>query len=202
MHQGGLESYRRIGALLAKLNIPWYWIPGNHDCAEAMTALWGRITRKLQLQGWLLTLLDSTSDSDGRGSGSLADSELDFLRQQLQVDANHLLVLHHNPIAVDSQWQQAISLGNAQEFNQILANSSRQGAVIFGHLHQHWDIQSGHWRMLACPSSAVQFRKYCEHFEVETLGLESWPGYRWLTLFADGKLDTGVERCDPNQLTE
>ncbi len=202
VHQGGLDSYRRINTALADLNIHPYWIPRNYDCAETMATLWGGISRQVSLDGWRLTLLDSTADPDGRGSGALADSELAFLRQQLTLDTNHVVILHHNPIRVDSQWQQVISLTNAEEFNRILASSSGRGVVLFGHLHQHWDSNFGNWRMLGCPSTAVQFRKHCDYLELETSGVESWPGYRWLILSADGKIDTGVERCDPDQWSE
>ena len=44
--------------------------------------------------------------------------------------------------------------------------------------------------LLASPSTCVQFAPGSEEFKV---GNES-PGYRWLQLYPDGRLETGVSR--------
>ena len=45
-------------------------------------------------------------------------------------------------------------------------------------------------RLLASPSTCIQFAPGSEDFNVSTEA----PGYRWLRLHADGRLETGVER--------
>ena len=50
--------------------------------------------------------------------------------------------------------------------------------------------QRGDLRLLASPSTCVQFAPGSEEFQVD----RSAPGYRWLRLHADGRLDTGVSR--------
>ena len=48
----------------------------------------------------------------------------------------------------------------------------------------------GNVRLLASPSTCVQFTPGSEDFAVDTLA----PGYRWLRLLPDGTLETGVAR--------
>ncbi|KTC63185.1 hypothetical protein AO262_22830 [Pseudomonas fluorescens ABAC62] len=45
-------------------------------------------------------------------------------------------------------------------------------------------------RLLASPSTCIQFAPGSEDFKVS----EQAPGYRWLRLHGDGRLETGVER--------
>lgn len=59
-----------------------------------------------------------------------------------------------------------------------------------GHIHQEFDQQRGNLRLLASPSTCVQFAPGSEEFQVSSEA----PGYRWLRLYADGTLDTGVSR--------
>ncbi|MCY1185550.1 3',5'-cyclic adenosine monophosphate phosphodiesterase CpdA [compost metagenome] len=44
---------------------------------------------------------------------------------------------------------------------------------------------------MATPSTCIQFAARSEDFQVS----EEHPGYRWLRLHADGRLETGVERA-------
>ncbi|MCW8884018.1 MAG: metallophosphoesterase [Motiliproteus sp.] len=199
LHSGGAEGYQRIAKMLQPLSIPWHWIPGNHDDLTVIETTWGTMAGDLSLDGWKLTLLDSTANPDGLGSGSLAGSELDRLQTRLNLPGYHLVVLHHNPMVTESAWQDPIALGNRNQLMKMLHESGRSGALIFGHLHQQWDIKDGNWRLLSCPSTAVQFRKSSEHFVIEDQADEAWPGYRWLQLGAQGELTTAVERCAPDQ---
>ena len=63
-------------------------------------------------------------------------------------------------------------------------------AVLWGHVHQEIDRERNGVRLLASPSTCIQFAPGSEDFNVS----EEAPGYRWLRLHADGRLETGVER--------
>jgi len=45
---------------------------------------------------------------------------------------------------------------------------------------------------MASPSTCVQFLPKSTAFAVD----HAAPGYRWLSLFEDGRIETGVERLD------
>ena len=84
------------------------------------------------------------------------------------------------------------SLRNADALFAILDRHPQARAVLWGHIHQEFDQMRGNLRLLASPSTCVQFAPGSEDFQV---GNEA-PGYRWLRLHADGGLDTGVSRVN------
>ena len=63
-------------------------------------------------------------------------------------------------------------------------------ALLWGHVHQEIDGERNGVRLLASPSTCIQFAPGSEGFQVS----EQAPGYRWLRLHGDGRLETGVER--------
>ena len=72
----------------------------------------------------------------------------------------------------------------------MLARYPQVKAVLWGHVHQEFDQQAAGIRWLATPSTCIQFTPRSADFAVE----EKAPGYRWLRLYADGQLETGVSR--------
>jgi Icc protein len=64
--------------------------------------------------------------------------------------------------------------------------------VLWGHVHQesHHIIDGVEW--MSTPSSCVQFKPGSKEF---ALGSEA-PGYRHLSLYADGRIETAVHRVD------
>ena len=186
VHHGHPDGYRRLVDYLQPFNCPWYWIPGNHDSLPAMNAISRTPSPGFVIPGWRVVLLDSTSSPDGCGAGALAASELQRLQQQLQLaeamGQSLLLVLHHNPMQVQSRWQDAIMLSNAAEFWALLERYSVAVTVLFGHLHQQWDLQQGGVRLLGCPATSVQFKASQPQLVIEQDGEQSVPGYRWLKL--------------------
>ncbi|RCL61780.1 MAG: phosphodiesterase, partial [Pseudomonas sp.] len=55
---------------------------------------------------------------------------------------------------------------------------------------QAFDQSRNGVRLLATPSTGVQFTPQSEDFQVDSAA----PGYRWLRLYADGRLETDVSR--------
>lgn len=201
VHHGGPEGYQRLSQRLAELPVPSYWIPGNHDDVTLMqqvgNQLGGQLNqRSLVAGGWGIILLDSTSEPDGRGGGSLAQCELDFLQQQLQHfrDCHCLVVLHHNPLPVDSDWQDRIMLANADQFWAVLAPHCNVRGVINGHVHQSRDNMHNGVRVMMTPATSVQFKAACQQLVLEDEpGLRA-PAYRLLALYPDGRIETSVKR--------
>jgi Icc protein len=66
-------------------------------------------------------------------------------------------------------------------------------ALVCGHIHQEFEHRIEGCRVLGAPSTCVQFAPRQADFTIDT---QEVPGYRELTLFADGVLETRVVRLD------
>lgn len=186
-------SYQRFLDSIACLNAPCRWLAGNHDNALLMQqigALEGLWPAWEDIGNWRIVLLDTSIP--GAVPGLLQNSQLQRLEQALaSAGERHVMVaLHHHPVDIGSAWMQPIGLLNPEPFWQLVEASSQVRVVLWGHIHQEFDLQRGSTRLLASPSTCVQFAANSHDFSTDTLA----PGYRWLRLHADGQVETGVER--------
>ena len=196
---GSLKAYRRFLELVEPFNTPVRGLPGNHDTRENFHTVWGeRASPVVDIGAWRIIMLDSIIV--GSDAGHLAQDQLSLLRRAAtQADGRHVLVaVHHNPIAVQSPWLDTMMISNGAELLEMLANLPQVRALVWGHVHQELDQvyrsalgETGHaLRLLASPSTCVQFAPNSETFQLDSLA----PGYRWITLHADGAVDSGIER--------
>ncbi|WP_188859186.1 phosphodiesterase [Marinobacterium nitratireducens] len=199
-HHGGADAYHRLLETVEGLAPDCYWLPGNHDRCEVMRDVaTGPLQQKcIDLVRWRLLMLDSTAQPDGRGGGSLAQSELNWLEASLAAAGERpvLIALHHNPVAVGSAWQDEIMLGNAADFWRIVDAYPQVRGVIFGHVHQAHALQRGEVSLFSAPSTAVQFQAHQAEFALEPDPQLARPGYRLYRLQDDGRLKSRVIRVD------
>jgi Icc protein len=62
--------------------------------------------------------------------------------------------------------------------------------VLWGHVHQQLDQYRGDIKLMASPSTCVQFAPGSDNFKAD----DQAPGYRWLELRSDGTINTGISR--------
>jgi len=192
---GSVPSYQRFAGLTAALARQRLWLPGNHDINSAMAQALGPqpLQRLIDIGNWRIVLLDSSID--GEAGGQLAAGELAFLTTALaESGERHVLIAMHHPlIDVGCAWLDPQKVANNEQFFAIVQRCDRVRAVLCGHIHQAVDRQYRGLRLLASPSSCVQFAPASADFRLHRVA----PGYRWLSLAADGGLDSGVSRV-PN----
>ncbi|MCO7567274.1 3',5'-cyclic-AMP phosphodiesterase [Pseudomonas sp. S 311-6] len=191
---GSVASYEAFRQLTADFGVPTRWLPGNHDEARVMAqvARGSDLVRAVtDIGAWRIVMLDSAVPDATHGW--LADDQLACLDQALAgAGERHCLVcLHHQPVDIGCAWIAPIGLRNAEALLQRLRGHPRVRAVLWGHIHQEWDEVRDGLRWLASPSTCIQFAARSEEFKVS----EELPGYRWLRLHADGRVETGVERA-------
>jgi 3',5'-cyclic-AMP phosphodiesterase len=201
---GNLQSYDYLQSLLNPLQIPTYWLPGNQDCAIAMSDIlnMGMVSRRKSFQrgGWNFILLDSCVP--GCEHGYLTDKTLDWLDSELKMlgDCPTLVALHHPPFPVNSAWLDTTTLKNPQEFFAVIDRYPQVKLVLFGHIHQEFQRQRHQVHYLSTPSTGLQFRA-----QSPTLSIDSkYPGFRLLKLYPNGMWETVVERVpyfQPLELT-
>lgn len=198
VHHSGPAAYQRLTRDLDALGLPAVWIPGNHDSAEEMSR-YGSVALNrdiVELGGWRVVLLNSTAEPDGRGSGSLSSSELQRLCNELDVqeDTHLLLVLHHNPLALGSVWQDAIALKNADQFWPLLENRTHVRGIIFGHVHQQWTLNHKGVALFSSPAVAPQYKAGCSDVTLEDDPALIGPAYRVYHLQPDGNITAETVR--------
>lgn len=192
---GSEQSYRSFKARADVFQAPMRWLPGNHDERSAMAAVTADsdiLEKVVRLGGWQLIFLDSLVA--GRVYGSLSDAELKLLDDTLQNSAGvpTVVFLHHHPIDIQSRWLDAIGLKNRDVFFAVTDKYPHVKAIVWGHIHQELDQMRNGVRLLATPSTCVQFLPKSRDFAVDNAA----PGYRWLKLFSDGRVETAVSRAD------
>ncbi len=191
--EGAAAAYQRLRARVAELCPRQFWLPGNHDDRAAMLAAGeGLLPFALQAQNWQIIMLDS--QIPGEIGGELGQVELAALDAALaraeQAGRYTLVCLHHHPVAVGCAWLDEQRVVDADALFDILGRYSGVKGLIWGHIHQVVEREWRGIRLLSSPSTCVQFAPGSEDFEADPQP----PGYRWLELHPDGRLDTGVER--------
>lgn len=192
---GSLASYQRFEALTAPIKAPMRWFAGNHDEPLPMEqAAQGQDYLKpvIDLGNWRITLLNSAVP--GSVPGYLADDQLQLLAQALSEapDRHHLICLHHHPISIDCKWMEPIGLRNPHALFDVIDRFPQARAVLWGHIHQDFERERNDVRLIASPSTCIQFKPGSEDFALD----DTAPGYRWLRLMPDGKIETEVSRLE------
>ncbi|PYB72057.1 3',5'-cyclic-AMP phosphodiesterase [Pseudomonas sp. LB-090624] len=187
-----VASYQAFRELTAPFAVPTRWLPGNHDEAQVMAQVAPELVQAVtDIGAWRIVMLNTAVP--GATHGFLADDQLLLLEAALKdAGERHCLVCcHHQPVDIGCAWIAPIGLRNAQVLFDIVERYPQVRALLWGHVHQAWDEQRDARRLLATPSTCIQFAARSEDFQVS----EEQPGYRWLRLHADGRLETGVERA-------
>lgn len=190
---GGYKHFRRI---FSALNLPVLCLPGNHDETEVLRReLRGKpfvTDGYVDMDEWRVVLLDSSVPNSAKGR--LSKPTLAALDSALaSADSRHTLVcLHHHPVAMESRWLDQVGLENAAEFFDVIDRHSNVRAILWGHVHQHFDSVRKNVRLLATPSTCAQFLPKADEFALDARP----PAYRTLELRPDGSLMTEVVWVD------
>jgi Icc protein len=194
VHDGTPAAYQRIFSHLENFGLPVFCLPGNHDEAltlqEELDGGFIQYVDHAHQGNWHFIFLDSTlADSE---KAHLTRETLQTLEKNLQSapDTHTLICLHHQPVPTGSKWLDTMAVDNAAEFFAIIRNHPQVRGILWGHVHQEFDGMHKDIRLMSSPSTCIQFLPESEDFAVDI----ATPGYRWLELHADGRIETGVER--------
>ena len=197
LSQDGSEvAYKRISSLLKDFHVPVYFVPGNHDRLNLLSHVYPSDTisnnKHIILKDWHLILLNS--QKPGSVEGYLDRSQLEYLKECMEACPDHhaIIVFHHQPVPVGSQWLDNVGLKNADEFWQFISSYPKINTVLFGHVHQEFERVINGIKCYAPPSTCIQFMRNQDKFGLENLP----PGYRWVHLHQDGRVETGVRRVE------
>ena len=188
------ETYASfLAAVRARFDAPLLCVPGNHDSEPLLSSSLpvAPLTLGSDSSGWRLVGIDT--HIEGETGGRTGSSERTRLAGEIGDAREHVLVAgHHAPIPIGTDWLDVHRIEDGDELLACLGAddpaSSKVRAYVFGHVHQAVDAERGALRLLASPSTCFQFTPKSAGFGVD----DKPPGYRWLTLHADGSLTTEV----------
>jgi 3',5'-cyclic-AMP phosphodiesterase len=189
-----LESYAYLRSLIEPLQIPTYWIPGNHDqgLADMEQVLNSPLIspdKQFQKGEWNFILLNTMMIDKVQGRLSIA--ELTRLEQQLQLHQQPTIaVLHHPPLPVGADCMDQIRLENSDELFEIIDRFPHVKLVLFGHIHHAFEQLRRSVRYVGTPSTCVQLEPLSDVFTID----DRPPGFRLLRLYPDGQYETEVRR--------
>lgn len=188
------EAYRVFGEKLKAFQCSSAWMAGNHDDSPVLASIASEIQadrRHIVQGGWQFVLLDTSVP--GKVFGELAESELTFLEKTLEENPElpALIALHHHPVEIDTRWMSPIGLHNRDAFWRVVDRFAQVKIVLWGHIHQDLDQTRNSVRLLATPSTCIQFTAGSVEFSVE----DKSPGYRWFELLPSGEFFTEVSRA-------
>ncbi|RJG40104.1 3',5'-cyclic-AMP phosphodiesterase [Motilimonas pumila] len=187
-------SYRVFTEQAKKLSAPCFWLPGNHDFQPALQTEFAAAgisaCKHIISEYWQLVLLDT--QVVGVPHGQVSEQQLGFLKRALgqYPDKHALVLLHHHSVPAGCAWLDQHSLKNADDLFAVLAQHDNANTLLCGHIHQTMDKQYQGVRLLATPSTCIQFKPNSDDFALD----QQEPGWRYLTLKANGEVDTQVHR--------
>lgn len=189
------ESYQNLVSCIAPLEIPAYWIPGNHDNIPIMTEILNRPPfspeKSFRLGNWQFLLLSTVAP--GCDGGRLSPESLQWLDSQLQQTGDRpvIIALHHHPLPIECEIMDGMMLQNASEFLAIVDRYPQIKIVLCGHIHQEFHQQRNGVFYLGTPSTCLQLLPKSHPIVIDKIP----PGFRLLDLASDGTWETKVERA-------
>ena len=186
------EGYERFKDCLAERDVPVLCIPGNHDdpniMAEVLAQPPFQYCGEAQVGAWRLILLSTFVRSQDSGAlGSKALAELNA-RLSVRTSTPTMICMHHQPVLMGSAWLDGVGLRDADRLMAIIDRHTQVRALVWGHVHQASDRMRGNVRLLSTPSTCAQFLPNNPYFALD----DRPPGYRWIELFPDGRVETSV----------
>ena len=191
---GSPDSYQWLQEYLGQFKIPVLALPGNHDDPGLLAKTYPTSpvdSIEVSEHGeWQLIRLNSCLA--GAPAGRIKESDLAGLQQVLahNVSRPRLIALHHQPVPVGSSWIDKHALQEPEGFLQLVDQCEGVKAVVWGHVHQAFELDRNGVALMAGPSTARNTLPGVQLFTADEAGAAC----RWLELMADGEIRSGIVR--------
>ena len=189
---GRADEYAVLHPELARLHMPVYLVPGNHDSRGPLLDAFGDhtylpVSADAPLD-WVvdehpLRLIGLDTTIPGDHGGQLLDSQLQWLDEQLALrpDAPTLLILHHPPFISGIGPLDREPFINAAALDRVVARHPQVERLLCGHLHRPMQRRFGGSISCVCPGTSHQIVLDLQdaapaHFNLEPAGylLHRW----------------------------
>lgn len=188
------QAYLRFRAIVDQLQMPKYYVVGNHDRRELLRKVLldqqsdsSPHDFHFSVDGYFFVVLDT--QDPGKVPGKLTDAQLTWLRGVLESEASGvpvMIVTHHPPIPIGIDYLDKLGLKNAQALFAVLRDFPNVRWMLSGHVHN--EAATGNpLEIFTTPSTCFQFTE-----ENGKVGVKHGaPAFR-LGSLRDGQLTTRV----------
>ena len=191
-------EYEIVREQLARIGVPAYVLPGNHDDRDALRRHFDLpgdprtpVHYSADLGPLRLVLLDSIRP--GEEPGELDAERLRWLDAELAraPDRPTLVALHHQPVSTGvALWDESgLPAAHRRAFGDVLARHPQVRRVVSGHAHRTFAGELAGRSVLVAPSTYVQLRL---SFSGEIEVASDPPGFVMHALL-DGELASHVQ---------
>ncbi|MCI7718628.1 MAG: 3',5'-cyclic-AMP phosphodiesterase, partial [[Pasteurella] aerogenes] len=95
------------------------------------------------------------------------------------------------------------NLRNSHDLAYALSPFNNVKGILYGHIHQEVDGEWNGYKVMATPSTCIQFKPDSNNFALDILQ----PGWREISLHPDGRISSQVKRIQqakflPNMFSE
>jgi 3',5'-cyclic AMP phosphodiesterase CpdA len=164
---GSAEEYSRLAVELARLEIPFRLIPGNHDARATLRAAFpaqpwegaGDSFCHYVDETWPVRIVALDSLTPGEVAGSLCETRLGWLDRVLSRDPARptMVMIHHPPFETGIDHMDRLPLRGVEGFAEVLARHGCVLRVVSGHAHRAMSATLGGRVCTTCPSTAHHF---------------------------------------------
>lgn len=188
------KSYQLFADTVSDFNLPVFCIPGNHDDPVLLQTHFPHTPvnqiSSVMMDNTLIMLVNTQVKQQQYGH---VNSE--NIKQICDLLNNHrdkqaIIVMHHSPLNINSEWMDKIGLNNGDEFIQAVAEHDNLKLILFGHVHQAIDKKYKHIQLFATPSTCYQFKPEKADMVYDNLK----PGYRFVKISPDGTIFSHIKR--------
>lgn len=160
---GDDESYARLNAALARIAVPIWPIPGNHDTRAGLRRAFAQVPQTgefvhytLDCRGLRVVMLDT--HEPGRHGAGFCAARADWLQGVLAEapDTPTMVVMHHPPFVSGIDWMDPLP-GEAwiARFAGAIAGHGQVRAIACGHVHRTCVTSYRGITAMICPSTAA-----------------------------------------------
>jgi Icc protein len=141
---GTQASYCHLKEIMEPLKIPFYVIPGNHDCRKEMRKAFLKYSY-MPKEGFIhyvineypIRLIGLDTHVPGEAYGHICEERLFWLNQILGTDKEKptLIFMHHPPAKTGCKVFDRIGCFTHPEFERLLSSQSHLLGMVTGHYH-------------------------------------------------------------------
>lgn len=193
------DSYRLAADLLAQINVPTYYVVGNHDTAvdirnymsmgthQSLSDNPDLLTYAFDVNGVRFLTIDARAGDEIDPSGMLSDEQLAIVEREVTTGDSPLVVFMHYPaLPINAPWMdRKMLILNGEKLHQaLLPARDRLRGVFYGHIHQNMQVVRDGISYNSVASAFSQFTAWATD-EMFGIDRDHLPGYAFVQLLPE-----------------